>query len=47
MPLHIMGVSAPEKARRICGELRVVPRKDLPFVPIVGMMGFFCCPSPV
>ena len=36
--LTVYGVLAPDKLRFL-SELRVVPRKEMPFVPISGMNG--------
>ena len=42
-PLTVYGVSAPESCA-FRSELRVVPRKEMPFVPDVGMVGVFFYP---
>ena len=42
--LKVYGVPAPEQSVLLIQQMRVVPRKELPFVPIMGMNGFFYCP---
>ena len=45
--LTVYGVLAPDELRFEESELRVVPRKEMPFVPNCGMMGFFYCADSV
>lgn len=42
MPLSIMGVNAPKSCAAGMRRMRVVPRKEMPFVPnLIGRRGFF------
>lgn len=41
IPLQVCGVFAPNKLRFLGSELRVVPRKECPFVPMFGMKGLY------